>query len=80
MYDEYDLNYVLPTFSNNQYTISDYGLEPLYKLGLEMIKQDTPEEIIVTINKILDVTHQRGDLAELFIEGGSKTLNYISNS
>lgn len=80
MDNEYDFDSVLPSFTNGQFVISDYGLEPLYKLGSEMVNQDIPEEIIVTINKILDVTHQRSDLAELFIEGGTKTLNYISNS
>jgi hypothetical protein len=44
------------------------------------IKSKNPNEIIVTINRILDVSHQRSDLAELFIEGGSKSLDYISNS
>lgn len=70
----------LPLFSNGQYLISDYGLEPLFKLGEELEKQHDPNNILVIINKILDVTHQRSDLAELFIEGGSKSLDYISNS
>lgn len=60
--------------------ISDYGTEPLMKLGYEMARQEKPEEIIVTINRILDVAHQRSDLAEIFIEGGSASLDYISNS
>ena len=79
MYEVFNIDELLPKFSNNEHTISDYGLEPLVKLMKEMSEQDTPEEIIVTINKIMDVSHQRSDLAELFIEGGSKTLSYISN-
>ena len=79
MNEVFNLDDLLPKFSNGQDTISDYGLEPLEKLMKEMSEQDTPEEIIVTLNKIMDVSHQRGDLAELFIEGGSKTLSYISN-
>ena len=35
---------------------------------------------IVLINRVLDVTHPRSNLAELFIEGDSKSLTYISNS
>lgn len=69
---------VLPLFSNGQWVLSDYGLAPLWKLGEELLSQKDPNEIIVTINKVLDVAHQRSDLAELFIEGGSKTLSYIS--
>lgn len=58
--------------------ISDYGLEPLYKLIMELEEQETPEQKIVVINKILDVYHQRGDLASAFIQGGSKALSQIS--
>lgn len=57
---------------------SDYGLEPLYKLIMTLEEADTPEQKIVVINKILDVYHQRGDLASAFIEGGSKSLSDIS--
>ena len=58
---------------------SDYGLKPLFKLLKELEENNAPEEKIVTINKILDVIHQRGDLASAFIEGGSSALYSISN-
>lgn len=58
--------------------ISDYGLEPLYNLIMELEEQETPEQKIVVINKILDVYHMRGDLASLFIQGGTKSLSQIS--
>ena len=76
----YHIDDVLPLFSNGQWVLSDFGLEPLMKLGEEIVRQKDPNEIIVTINKILDVSHQRSDLAELFIEGGSRSLDFISNS
>jgi len=57
---------------------SDYGMEPLYKLIKELEEQETAEQKIIVINKILDVYHQRGDLASAFIQGGSKSLNQIS--
>lgn len=72
--DEY-----LPLFSNGQWLLSDFGLKPLEELGVEMANSDSPTEIIVLLNKILDVTHQRSDLAEIFIEGGSTSLDYITN-
>ncbi|MDA3779290.1 MAG: hypothetical protein PF487_03510 [Bacteroidales bacterium] len=68
----------LPLFSNGQWILSDFGLKPLYKLGREMADSNDATELIVLINKVLDVSHQRSDLAELFIEGGSATLDYIS--
>jgi len=75
----YKMDEVLPLFSNGQWVLSDYGLKPLFELGEEIIKQKDPDEIIVTINRILDVAHQRSDIAELFIEGGSKSLTAITN-
>ena len=39
----------------------------------------TPEEALVLINKVLDVYHQRSDLASLFITGGRDSLTKISN-
>ena len=76
----YNIDDVTPQFTNGHHVLSDYGVEPLVKLGRELDGQDSPEEIIVTINKILDVAHQRSDLAELFIEGGSDSLYDISNN
>jgi hypothetical protein len=76
----YHIDDVIPTFSNGQYMMSDYGLEPLLKLADVLDNAKTPEDILATINKILDVTHQRSDLAELFIEGGSASLDFISNN
>jgi len=75
----YKIDDVLPLFSNGQWVLSDFGLQPLIKLGEEIIKQKDPNEIIITINRILDVAHQRSDLAELFIEGGSESLTAISS-
>ena len=49
------------------------------KLIKELEENTTPEQQIVTINKVLDVIHQRGDLASAFIEGGKSTLYSISN-
>lgn len=58
---------------------SDYGLQPLAEICQEYNENMSPEEVIVLINRALDVTHQRGDLASAFIVGGSKTLSEISN-
>ena len=70
----YDWN-VLP---DNSYAISDYGIQPLEELIAKYNSDLKPEEVIVLINKILDITHQRGDLSSMFITGGRKTLSQIS--
>lgn len=66
---------VLPDGSD---AYSDYGLEPLYEICQEYDENKSPEEIIVLVNKALDITHCRGDLASAFIIGGAKTLSQIS--
>lgn len=60
---------------------SDFGLRPLYEVLTEYDDNYTsPEQCLVLINKALDVTHQRGDMSSIFIEGGARTLTQISNS
>ena len=59
--------------------VSDYGLKPLYNVLKEYTDSSTPEQTLVIINKALDVTHQRGDLSSIFIQGGRSTLTKISS-
>ena len=72
------LDNILPQFSNGHDLISDYGLEPLGVIIRDLLSATDPNEILVLINKALDVSHQRSDLSELFIEGGESSLNRIS--
>lgn len=72
------LDAFMPKFSNGHDLISDYGLEPLQRIVVELLQTDDPNQIIVLINKALDISHQRSDLSELFIEGGQASLNKIS--
>jgi hypothetical protein len=74
------LENILPKFSNGHYLISDYGLEPLQKICMKLLNTNDPNKIIVLINMALDVSHQRSDLSELFIEGGASSLDRISNT
>ena len=58
---------------------SDYGLQPLWDILDEYQENMTAEQVLVLVNRCLDVTHQRGDLPSAFIEGGSSSLTKISN-
>lgn len=78
--DEYDIDEYIPFFSNGQPVLSDYGLNPLLKLAEVLLKETTSEGILLTINRIMNVVHQRSDLSELFIEGGEKSHSMISNT
>jgi hypothetical protein len=57
---------------------SDFGLEPLWKIFEEYDESLPPEKVLVLVNKALDVYHQRGDMASIFIQGGSKALSRIA--
>jgi hypothetical protein len=57
---------------------SDYGLEPLEKIFIEYNENLPPEKVLVLVNRALDVYHQRGDMASIFIQGGSKVLSKIA--
>lgn len=70
-------NLVLPDGSD---AWSDFGIEPIEELISQYNENSTPEQTLVLINKILDVTHVRGDLSSIFIQGGAKTLSQITNS
>lgn len=57
---------------------SDFGLKPIFDLLCEYNQNMEPSETLLLINRILDITHCRGDLASAFIEGGSRTCSSIS--
>lgn len=75
--DEKGWEEFIPTWNNGHYLVSDYGLPQLIKLAHELIPEKNPEAICYLIDRVLQVTHPRSDMAELFIEDGSKTLDYI---
>jgi len=58
--------------------MSDYGTDPLVKLAFQLSREDDPAQKVVIIDKMLNVVHQRSDLASWFIEGGSAALSAIS--
>jgi len=70
----------MPKFSNGHDLISDYGLEPLNGVVQQLMEIQDPNQILVLINKALDISHQRSDLSEIFIEGGEASLDRISGT
>ena len=57
---------------------SDYGIQPIMNLIAEYNQNKTAEETLVIVNKILDIYHARGDLASLFVNGGSSALTRVT--
>jgi hypothetical protein len=60
--------------------ISDYGLKPLEDLLFELLRAGSPEEKLLIIDRMLNVVHQRSDIADWFVEGGSSSLSQLSGS
>jgi hypothetical protein len=58
--------------------ISDYGLKPLVTLSYELSRTTESKEKITIIDKMLNVVHQRSDMAGWFVQGGSRALNQLS--
>lgn len=70
--------YEFLTLEDGSNIISDYGLPYLYPHYQALASKQSPEEQCYTIDKVLNVVHQRGDLALFFVQGGTKTLLEVS--
>lgn len=68
-----------PTWSNGQWLLSDYAIKPLTEIVWKMYQTEDADEILVELNKALDIYHQRSDLSELFVHGGQEALTKVSN-
>jgi len=66
----------------SDYAFHDFGGRRLGLLTLlsQLRKTKAPEEKVVIIDQILNVVHQRSDLASWFVEGGSSSLSQLSGN
>ena len=58
--------------------LSDYGLEPLQKELFKLLNEDDPNKKIPILDRILNIAHQRSDLAAWLVQGGTSALNALS--
>lgn len=58
--------------------ISDYGISKLFHLAALLLETLDPMEKIVVMDRMLNVTHPRSDLASWLVEGGTRTLDELS--
>lgn len=61
-----------------QWRLSDYAIKPLWALLVELYSVSTPEQKLPLVDRMLNVIHCRGDIAALFVEGGSAGLCALS--
>ncbi len=60
--------------------VSDYGLRPLEELLNELLRAKEDSEKIMLVDRMLNVVHQRSDIANWFVEGGSRALEQLSGN
>lgn len=77
--DIYDKVYSYIEDERGQPRISDYGLNKLKELASKILTADTYENKLLYIDQVLNVVHQRSDLASMFVQGGRGALNNLSN-
>lgn len=63
---------------NETWRISDYGLDKIGSYVLQLLETDDSNKKLYLIDAVLNVAHQRSDLASWFVEGGSTTLGVLS--
>ena len=71
-------DYYMEDPKSGQAYISDYGLKPLVSLSYELSRTQEPEQQVTVIDKMLNVVHQRSDMAAWFVQGGSRALSQLS--
>jgi hypothetical protein len=63
---------------NGDSRITDYAMNRLISAGAEVFIAQTAEEKVLALDKLLNIVHQRSDLASWFVEGGRRSLDQLS--
>jgi hypothetical protein len=58
--------------------VSDYATAPLIRLAYQLMESTEAEKKLVICDNILNVIHANGDLAALFVPGGTRALSALS--
>jgi hypothetical protein len=59
--------------------LSDYGIDKLFKLCAAASEATEPAELLTLCDLIMNVAHQRSDLASWFVAGGTRTLSELAD-
>lgn len=72
------MDYYMEDPKIGQAYISDYGLKPLVSLSYELASTQDSKQKITIIDEMLNIVHQRSDMAGWFVQGGSAALSQLS--
>lgn len=65
---------------HGQWRISDYAADELTNSAIDLRSAKSAEEKLQIIDHILNIVHQRSDIASWFVEGGSATLGQLAGT
>jgi len=65
---------------SGHWRISDYAVDKLFALASKLIRQNDYTQKLYIIDRILNIVHQRSDLASWFVEGGRRSLSKLSDT
>jgi hypothetical protein len=68
------------TDETGTWRLSDYGLDKLKKIAFDLLVEDSYEKKVLLLDQVLNVVHQRSDLAKWFIQGGRSALDQLSGN
>ena len=71
-------DYYIEDPKSGQAYISDYALDPLMDLAFKLNKEKNAEKKIVLMDRMLNIIHQRSDIAAWFVQGGRDSLMKLS--
>lgn len=58
--------------------ISDYAMEDMIDLAALATETESADALLVVVDRMLNLAHQRSDLASWFVEGGTRTLTALA--
>jgi hypothetical protein len=67
-------------YSGNQAYISDYALKPIMQLVRQLNTTKNLEDKLVYADRILNIVHQRSDIASWYVQGGKDSLSKLSGT
>jgi len=72
------MDYFVEDPKSGEAYISDFAFNALVNLSQELHRTTDPNQRLVVMDKMLNVVHQRSDIAGWFVEGGSRALSQLS--
>ena len=76
--DELDDSKYLFDEKAGHYRISDYAMDKLNELALKIAQEEDSSAKLILIDQVFNTVHERSDIAAMFIEGGSSSLNKLA--